>query len=138
MLKHPKSPFEKNWDHRPPRFVHHRSSPLPLCSLAPPAVHSQISTITMAAFNTTVASFNVGYADFFTEHMKKLCTPAAAHDIMPSEPLACANLPRSLTDSCINYSCLEDGESIEGTNNFILKNGMLDLNVSRSPRYLHP
>ncbi|KAG7280341.1 hypothetical protein CRUP_024133 [Coryphaenoides rupestris] len=96
-------------------------------------VRSQISTITMAAFNTTVASFNVGYADFFTEHMKKLCTPAAAHDIMPSEPLACANLPRSLTDSCINYSCLEDGESIEGTNNFILKNGMLDLTLSVVP-----
>ncbi|XP_056440893.1 protein unc-80 homolog [Gadus chalcogrammus] len=91
-------------------------------------VRSQISTITMAAFNTTVASFNVGYADFFTEHMKKLCTPAAAaHDALPSEPLACSNLPRSLTDSCINYSCLEDGESIEGTNHFILKNGMLDL-----------
>ncbi|KAJ3584353.1 hypothetical protein NHX12_014848 [Muraenolepis orangiensis] len=81
-------------------------------------VRSQISTITMAAFNTTVASFNVGYADFFTEHMK------------------------NLTDSCINYSCLEDGESIEGTNNFILKNGMLDLTVSHTSTllegYLHP
>ena len=89
----------------------------------------------MAAFNTTVASFNVGYADFFTEHMKKLCTPAAAaHDALPSEPLACSNLPRSLTDSCINYSCLEDGESIEGTNHFILKNGMLDLTVSPGGR----
>uniref|UniRef100_A0A3Q2ZNL7 Unc-80 homolog (C. elegans) n=1 Tax=Kryptolebias marmoratus TaxID=37003 RepID=A0A3Q2ZNL7_KRYMA len=87
---------------------------------------SQISTITMAAFNTTVASFNVGYADFFTEHMKRLCSPVAAPEI-PVEPLACANLPRSLTDSCINYSCLEEGENIEGTNNFVLKNGMLDL-----------
>ncbi|KAM7365636.1 hypothetical protein PAMP_016553 [Pampus punctatissimus] len=46
---------------------------------------------------------------------------------IPVEPLACANLPRSLTDSCINYSCLEEGENIEGTNNFVLKNGMLDL-----------
>ncbi|XP_014837511.1 PREDICTED: protein unc-80 homolog isoform X7 [Poecilia mexicana] len=89
-------------------------------------VRSQISTITMAAFNTTVASFNVGYADFFTEHMKKLCNPSAAPEI-PVEPLACSNLPRSLTDSCINYSCLEEGENIEGTNNFVLKNGMLDL-----------
>uniref|UniRef100_A0AAY5KIG3 Unc-80 homolog (C. elegans) n=1 Tax=Esox lucius TaxID=8010 RepID=A0AAY5KIG3_ESOLU len=89
-------------------------------------VRSQISTITMATFNTTVASFNVGYADFFTEHMKKLCNPVPIPE-MPTEPLACANLPRSLTDSCINYSCLEEGDSIEGTNNFILKNGMLDL-----------
>uniref|UniRef100_A0A1A8GNG7 Unc-80 homolog n=1 Tax=Nothobranchius korthausae TaxID=1143690 RepID=A0A1A8GNG7_9TELE len=89
-------------------------------------VRSQISTITMAAFNTTVASFNVGYADFFTEHMKKLCNPVAVPEI-PAEPLACANLPRSFTDSCINYSCLEEGESIEGTNNFVQKNGMLDL-----------
>lgn len=92
-------------------------------------VRSQISTITMAAFNTTVASFNVGYADFFTEHMKKLCNPVAVPEI-PVEPLACANLPRSFTDSCINYSCLEEGENIEGTNNFVLKNGMLDLTVS--------
>uniref|UniRef100_A0A8C4P1H3 Protein unc-80 homolog n=1 Tax=Dicentrarchus labrax TaxID=13489 RepID=A0A8C4P1H3_DICLA len=91
-------------------------------------VRSQISTITMAAFNTTVASFNVGYADFFTEHMKKLCNPVAVPEI-PVEPLACANLPRSFTDSCINYSCLEEGENIEGTNNFVLKNGMLDLTV---------
>ncbi len=83
----------------------------------------------MAAFNTTVASFNVGYADFFTEHMKKLCTPVTVPEI-PVEPLACANLPRSFTDSCINYSCLEEGENIEGTNNFVLKNGMLDLTVS--------
>lgn len=97
-------------------------------SLAP-TVRSQISTITMAAFNTTVASFNVGYADFFTEHMKKLCNPVAVPEI-PVEPLACTNLPRSLTDSCINYSCLEEGENIEGTNNFVLKNGMLDLTVS--------
>nr|XP_054603628.1 protein unc-80 homolog isoform X2 [Nothobranchius furzeri] len=89
-------------------------------------VRSQISTITMAAFNTTVASFNVGYADFFTEHMKKLCNPVAMPEI-PAEPLACANLPRSFTDSCINYSCPEEGENIEGTNNFVLKNGMLDL-----------
>ncbi|XP_063072865.1 protein unc-80 homolog [Engraulis encrasicolus] len=89
-------------------------------------VQSQISTITMATFNTTVASFNVGYADFFTEHMKKLCSPVPIPEI-PSEPLACANLPRSLTDSCINYSSLEEGDIIEGTNNFILKNGMLDL-----------
>lgn len=94
-------------------------------------VRSQISTITMAAFNTTVASFNVGYADFFTEHMKKLCNPVTVPE-MPVEPLACANLPRSLTDSCINYSCLDEGENIEGTNNFVLKNGMLDLTVSRS------
>uniref|UniRef100_A0AAV2L6A9 Protein unc-80 homolog n=1 Tax=Knipowitschia caucasica TaxID=637954 RepID=A0AAV2L6A9_KNICA len=90
-----------------------------------PAVRSQISTITMAAFNTTVASFNVGYADFFTEHMKKLCTPNVAE--MPTEPLACANLPRSFTDSCINYSCLEEAESMEGTSHFVQKNGMLDL-----------
>lgn len=83
----------------------------------------------MAAFNTTVASFNVGYADFFTEHMKKLCSPVVVPEI-PVEPLACANLPRSLTDSCINYSCQEEGENIEGTNNFVLKNGMLDLTVS--------
>lgn len=83
----------------------------------------------MAAFNTTVASFNVGYADFFTEHMKKLCNPVAVPEI-PVEPLACANLPRSFTDSCINYSFLEEGENIEGTNNFVLKNGMLDLAVS--------
>ncbi|XP_030265403.1 protein unc-80 homolog isoform X1 [Sparus aurata] len=89
-------------------------------------VRSQISTITMAAFNTTVASFNVGYADFFTEHMKKLCNPVTVPEI-PVEPLACANLPRSFTDSCINYSFLEEGENIEGTNNFVLKNGMLDL-----------
>ncbi|XP_061918285.1 protein unc-80 homolog isoform X3 [Entelurus aequoreus] len=89
-------------------------------------VRSQISTITMAAFNTTVASFNVGYADFFTEHMKRLCNPVIVPE-MPVEPLACANLPRSLTDSCINYSCQEEGENIEGTNNFVLKNGMLDL-----------
>ncbi|CAF98219.1 unnamed protein product [Tetraodon nigroviridis] len=41
--------------------------------------------------------------------------------------VACANLPRSFTDSCINYSFLEEGENIEGTNNFVLKNGMLDL-----------
>ncbi|XP_041120448.1 protein unc-80 homolog isoform X3 [Polyodon spathula] len=91
-------------------------------------VRSQISTITVATFNTTVASFNVGYADIFTEHMKKLCNPVPIPE-MPIEPLACSNLPRSLTDSCINYSCLEDAESIEGTNNFILKNGMLDLTV---------
>ncbi|MEQ2171743.1 Protein unc-80 [Goodea atripinnis] len=96
-------------------------------------VRSQISTITMAAFNTTVASFNVGYADFFTEHMKKLCNPVAVPEI-PVEPLACANLPRSLTDSCINYSCLEEGENIEGTNNFVLKNGMLDLTVGELSR----
>ena len=94
-----------------------------------PTVRSQISTITMAAFNTTVASFNVGYADFFTEHMKKLCNPVTVPEI-PVEPLACANLPRSFTDSCINYSFLEEGENIEGTNNFVLKNGMLDLTVS--------
>ncbi|KAI4831383.1 hypothetical protein KUCAC02_000926 [Chaenocephalus aceratus] len=91
-------------------------------------VRSQISTITMAAFNTTVASFNVGYADFFTEHMKKLCNPATVSE-NPVEPLACSNLPRSFTDSCINYSCLEEGENIEGTNNFVLKNGMLDLSA---------
>lgn len=82
----------------------------------------------MAAFNTTVASFNVGYADFFTEHMKKLCNPVVVPE-MPVEPLACANLPRSFTDSCINYSFLEEGDNIEGTNNFVLKNGMLDLTV---------
>lgn len=103
--------------------------------LVPLVVRSQISTITMAAFNTTVASFNVGYADFFTEHMKKLCNPVAVPEI-PVEPLACANLPRSLTDSCINYSCLEEGENIEGTNNFILKNGMLDLTVSKAIKSL--
>ena len=92
------------------------------------SVQSQISTITMATFNTTVASFNVGYADFFTEHMKKLCSPVPIPEI-PNEPLACANLPRSLTDSCINYSSLEEGDNVEGTNNFVLKNGMLDLTV---------
>uniref|UniRef100_A0A8C2FXJ6 Unc-80 homolog (C. elegans) n=1 Tax=Cyprinus carpio TaxID=7962 RepID=A0A8C2FXJ6_CYPCA len=89
-------------------------------------VRSQISTITMATFNTTVASFNVGYTDFFTEHIKKLCNPIPIPE-MPCEPLACSNLPRSLTDSCINYTSLEDRDTIEGTNNFILKNGMLDL-----------
>ncbi|TRZ04189.1 hypothetical protein DNTS_011989 [Danionella cerebrum] len=89
-------------------------------------VRSQISTITMATFNTTVASFNVGYTDFFTEHIKKLCNPIPIPE-MPCEPLACSNLPRSLTDSCINYSSLEDRDTIEGTNNFVLKNGMLDL-----------
>ncbi|XP_056606877.1 protein unc-80 homolog isoform X1 [Triplophysa dalaica] len=89
-------------------------------------VRSQISTITMATFNTTVASFNVGYTDFFTEHIKKLCNPIPIPE-MPCEPLACSNLPRSLTDSCINYSSLEERDTIEGTNNFILKNGMLDL-----------
>lgn len=103
--------------------------PVSSCPARPPLVRSQISTITMATFNTTVASFNVGYADFFTEHMKKLCNPVPIPE-MPNEPLACANLPRSLTDSCINYSCLEEGDNIEGTNNFILKNGMLDLTVS--------
>ncbi|XP_053540162.1 protein unc-80 homolog [Ictalurus punctatus] len=91
-------------------------------------VRSQISTITMATFNTTVASFNVGYTDFFTEHIKKLCNPNPIPE-MPCEPLACSNLPRSLTDSCINYSCLEERDSIEGTNSFILKNGMLDLSA---------
>lgn len=91
-------------------------------------VQSQISTITMATFNTTVASFNVGYADLFTEHMKKLCSPVPIPEI-PNEPLSCANLPRSLTDSCINYSSLEERDNIDGTNNFILKNGMLDLTV---------
>ncbi|XP_030638088.1 protein unc-80 homolog [Chanos chanos] len=89
-------------------------------------VRSQISTITMATFNTTVASFNVGYTDFFTEHIKRLCNPIPVPE-MPCEPLACSNLPRSLTDSCINYSCLEERDNIEGINNFILKNGMLDL-----------
>jgi len=92
------------------------------------SVRSQISTITMATFNTTVASFNVGYTDFFTEHIKKLCNPIPIPE-MPCEPLACSNLPRSLTDSCINYTSLEDRDTIEGTNNFILKNGMLDLMV---------
>lgn len=95
------------------------------------SVRSQISTITMATFNTTVASFNVGYTDFFTEHIKKLCNPIPIPE-MPCEPLACSNLPRSLTDSCINYTSLEDRDTIEGTNNFILKNGMLDLMVRGS------
>lgn len=99
---------------------------LPFSLILP--VRSQISTITMATFNTTVASFNVGYTDFFTEHIKKLCNPNPIPE-MQCEPLACSNLPRSLTDSCINYSCLEERDSIEGTNNFILKNGMLDLTV---------
>lgn len=93
------------------------------------AVRSQISTITVATFNTTLASFNVGYADFFSEHMRKLCNQVPIPE-MPHEPLACANLPRSLTDSCINYSCLEDTDHIDGTNNFVHKNGMLDLSVS--------
>ncbi|XP_067844006.1 protein unc-80 homolog [Heptranchias perlo] len=91
-------------------------------------VRSQISTITVATFNTTVASFNVGYSDFFSEHMRKLCNQVAIPEL-PHEPLACANLPRSLTDSCINYSSLEETENMEGTNNFIKKNGMLDLGV---------
>uniref|UniRef100_UPI00398F58D0 protein unc-80 homolog isoform X8 n=1 Tax=Pristiophorus japonicus TaxID=55135 RepID=UPI00398F58D0 len=91
-------------------------------------VRSQISTITVASFNTTVASFNVGYSDFFSEHMRKLCNQVAIPEL-PHEPLACANLPRSLTDSCINYSCLEETENMEGTNNFIKENGMLDLGV---------
>lgn len=91
-------------------------------------MRSQISTITVATFNTTLASFNVGYADFFSEHMRKLCNQVPIPE-MPHEPLACANLPRSLTDSCINYSCLEDTDHIDGTNNFVHKNGMLDLSV---------
>ncbi|CAI5761685.1 Hypothetical predicted protein [Podarcis lilfordi] len=91
-------------------------------------VRSQISTITVATFNTTLASFNVGYADFFSEHMRKLCNQVPIPE-MPHEPLACANLPRSLTDSCINYSCLEDTDHIDGTSNFVHKNGMLDLSV---------
>ncbi|XP_062907898.1 protein unc-80 homolog isoform X3 [Mobula hypostoma] len=91
-------------------------------------VRSQISTITVATFNTTVASFNVGYSDFFSEHMRKLYNQVAIPEL-PHEPLACANLPRSLTDSCINYTCLEETENMEGTNNFVKKNGMLDLMV---------
>uniref|UniRef100_A0ACB8FZN5 Protein unc-80 n=1 Tax=Sphaerodactylus townsendi TaxID=933632 RepID=A0ACB8FZN5_9SAUR len=96
-------------------------------------VRSQISTITVATFNTTLASFNVGYADFFSEHMRKLCNQVPIPEL-PHEPLACANLPRSLTDSCINYSCLEDTDHIDGTSNFVHKNGMLDL--SYGPREL--
>eukprot|EP00079_Xenopus_tropicalis_P039181 XP_017952952.1 PREDICTED: protein unc-80 homolog isoform X11 [Xenopus tropicalis] len=98
-------------------------------------VRSQISTITVATFNTTLASFNVGYADFFTEHMRKLCNQVPIPE-MPHEPLACANLPRSLTDSCINYSSLEDTDHIDGTNNFVHKNGMLDLTVVLKSVYL--
>uniref|UniRef100_A0A8B9PN18 Unc-80 homolog, NALCN channel complex subunit n=1 Tax=Apteryx owenii TaxID=8824 RepID=A0A8B9PN18_APTOW len=98
-------------------------------------VRSQISTITVATFNTTLASFNVGYADFFSEHMRKLCNQVPIPE-MPHEPLACANLPRSLTDSCINYSCLEDTDHIDGTNNFVHKNGMLDLSVVLKAVYL--
>uniref|UniRef100_F7EEH6 Uncharacterized protein n=1 Tax=Xenopus tropicalis TaxID=8364 RepID=F7EEH6_XENTR len=98
-------------------------------------VRSQISTITVATFNTTLASFNVGYADFFTEHMRKLCNQVPIPE-MPHEPLACANLPRSLTDSCINYSSLEDTDHIDGTNNFVHKNGMLDLTVVLKAVYL--
>ncbi|XP_071977418.1 protein unc-80 homolog isoform X11 [Engystomops pustulosus] len=98
-------------------------------------VRSQISTITVATFNTTLASFNVGYADFFADHMKKLCNQVPIPE-MPHEPLACANLPRSLTDSCINYSSLEDTDHIDGTNNFVHKNGMLDLAVVLKAVYL--
>ncbi|XP_068101287.1 protein unc-80 homolog isoform X12 [Hyperolius riggenbachi] len=98
-------------------------------------VRSQISTITVATFNTTLASFNVGYADFFTEHMRKLCNQVPIPEL-PHEPLACANLPRSLTDSCINYSSLEDTDHIDGTNNFVHKNGMLDLAVVLKAVYL--
>ncbi|XP_010005676.1 PREDICTED: protein unc-80 homolog, partial [Chaetura pelagica] len=98
-------------------------------------VRSQISTITVATFNTTLASFNVGYADFFSEHMRKLCNQVPIPE-MPHQPLACANLPRSLTDSCINYSCLEDTDHIDGTNNFVHKNGMLDLSVVLKAVYL--
>ncbi|GAB1285050.1 Protein unc-80 homolog [Apodemus speciosus] len=98
-------------------------------------VRSQISTITVATFNTTLASFNVGYADFFSEHMRKLCSQVPIPE-MPHEPLACANLPRSLTDSCINYSYLENTEHIDGTNNFVHKNGMLDLSVVLKAVYL--
>ncbi|XP_075463304.1 protein unc-80 homolog isoform X20 [Ascaphus truei] len=98
-------------------------------------VRSQISTITVATFNTTLASFNVGYADFFTEHMRKLCNQVPIPE-MTHEPLACANLPRSLTDSCINYSSLEDTDHIDGTNNFVHKNGMLDLSVVLKAVYL--
>uniref|UniRef100_A0A8C5MCX8 Unc-80 homolog, NALCN channel complex subunit n=1 Tax=Leptobrachium leishanense TaxID=445787 RepID=A0A8C5MCX8_9ANUR len=98
-------------------------------------VRSQISTITVATFNTTLASFNVGYADFFTEHMRKLCNQVPIPEL-PHEPLACANLPRSLTDSCINYSSLEDTDHIDGTNNFVHKNGMLDLSVVLKAVYL--
>ncbi|KAG8124674.1 hypothetical protein E2320_020023 [Naja naja] len=98
-------------------------------------VRSQISTITVATFNTTLASFNVGYADFFSDHMRKLCNQVPIPE-MPHEPLACANLPRSLTDSCINYSCLEDTDHIDGTSNFVHKNGMLDLSVVLKAVYL--
>ncbi|XP_053326722.1 protein unc-80 homolog [Spea bombifrons] len=98
-------------------------------------VRSQISTITVATFNTTLASFNVGYADFFTEHMRKLCHQVPIPEL-PHEPLACANLPRSLTDSCINYSSLEDTDHIDGTNNFVHKNGMLDLSFVLKAVYL--
>ncbi|XP_026563417.1 protein unc-80 homolog [Pseudonaja textilis] len=98
-------------------------------------IRSQISTITVATFNTTLASFNVGYADFFSEHMRKLCNQVPIPE-MPHEPLACANLPRSLTDSCINYSCLEDTDHIDGTSNFVHKNGMLDLSVVLKAVYL--
>ncbi|XP_042293357.1 protein unc-80 homolog isoform X11 [Sceloporus undulatus] len=98
-------------------------------------VRSQISTITVATFNTTLASFNVGYADFFSEHMRKLCNQVPIPEL-PHEPLACANLPRSLTDSCINYSCLEDTDHIDGTSNFVHKNGMLDLSVVLKAVYL--
>uniref|UniRef100_A0A8D2LZS7 Unc-80 homolog, NALCN channel complex subunit n=1 Tax=Varanus komodoensis TaxID=61221 RepID=A0A8D2LZS7_VARKO len=98
-------------------------------------IRSQISTITVATFNTTLASFNVGYADFFSEHMRKICNQVPIPE-MPHEPLACANLPRSLTDSCINYSCLEDTDHIDGTSNFVHKNGMLDLSVVLKAVYL--
>uniref|UniRef100_A0A8C6VR30 Unc-80 homolog, NALCN channel complex subunit n=1 Tax=Naja naja TaxID=35670 RepID=A0A8C6VR30_NAJNA len=98
-------------------------------------IRSQISTITVATFNTTLASFNVGYADFFSDHMRKLCNQVPIPE-MPHEPLACANLPRSLTDSCINYSCLEDTDHIDGTSNFVHKNGMLDLSVVLKAVYL--
>ncbi|XP_078453386.1 protein unc-80 homolog [Lampetra planeri] len=92
-------------------------------------VKSQISTISVATFNTTLASFNVGYSDFFAEHMRKLCSQTAIPE-MPREPLACANLPRSLTDSCLTYSGVEDPvEPTEDASSYICRDGTLDYQV---------
>uniref|UniRef100_UPI00358FE682 protein unc-80 homolog n=1 Tax=Myxine glutinosa TaxID=7769 RepID=UPI00358FE682 len=95
-------------------------------------VKSQISTISMATFNTTLASFNVGYSDSFVEHMRRLCSQTAIPEIS-HEPLACANLPRSLTDSCLAYSDMlplpHVGTVQSSVGAFVLTDGSLNLKV---------
>uniref|UniRef100_A0A8C4R3Z8 Uncharacterized protein n=1 Tax=Eptatretus burgeri TaxID=7764 RepID=A0A8C4R3Z8_EPTBU len=95
-------------------------------------VKSQISTISMATFNTTLASFNVGYSDSFVEHMRRLCSQTAIPELS-HEPLACANLPRSLTDSCLAYSDMVSlphvGTVQSSVGTFVLTDGSLNLKV---------